>query len=75
MVSRNGTINTSGNTSGEEKSFTIMGVAKGSGMIRPDMATMLSYIFTDADVSSSLLVITSYSIHYTKLYDINKNIF
>lgn len=55
MVSRNGTINTSGNTSGEEKSFTIMGVAKGSGMIRPDMATMLSYIFTDADVSSSLL--------------------
>jgi glutamate N-acetyltransferase/amino-acid N-acetyltransferase len=55
MVSRNGTINTSGNTSGEEKSFTIMGVAKGSGMIRPDMATMLSYIVTDADISSSLL--------------------
>lgn len=55
MVSRNGTINTSGNTSGEEKSFTVMGVAKGSGMIRPDMATMLSYIVTDADISSSLL--------------------
>jgi len=56
MVSRNGTINPSaGNTSGDEKSFTIMGVAKGSGMIRPDMATMLSYIFTDADISSSLL--------------------
>ncbi len=51
MVSRNGKIN----TSGDEKSFTIMGVAKGSGMIRPDMATMLSYIFTDADISSSLL--------------------
>ncbi|MDX9964288.1 bifunctional glutamate N-acetyltransferase/amino-acid acetyltransferase ArgJ [Desulfobacter postgatei] len=55
MVSRNGKINTSGNTSGEEKSFTVMGVAKGSGMIRPDMATMLSYIVTDADISSSLL--------------------
>lgn len=55
MVSRNGTINTSGNTSEDEKNFTIMGVAKGSGMIRPDMATMLSYIFTDADISSSLL--------------------
>ncbi|WP_320039999.1 bifunctional glutamate N-acetyltransferase/amino-acid acetyltransferase ArgJ [uncultured Desulfobacter sp.] len=51
MVSRNGKIN----TSGEETSFTIMGVAKGSGMIRPDMATMLSYIFTDADISGSLL--------------------
>lgn len=51
MVSRNGNIN----TSGDEKSFTIMGVAKGSGMIRPDMATMLCYIVTDADISSSLL--------------------
>ena len=42
-------------TSGDEKSFTITGVAKGSGMIRPDMATMLAYVFTDAEVSSSLL--------------------
>ena len=38
-----------------KKTLTIMGVAKGSGMIRPDMATMLSYIITDADISSSLL--------------------
>ena len=30
---------------------TIYGVAKGSGMISPNMATMLSYIVTDADVS------------------------
>ncbi len=51
MVSRKGTIN----TAEDEKSFTIMGVAKGSGMIRPDMATMLAYIFTDADISSDLL--------------------
>lgn len=32
---------------------TITGIAKGSGMIRPDMATMLSYIATDARVSQS----------------------
>ncbi len=29
------------------KTVTITGIAKGSGMIRPDMATMLSFIFTD----------------------------
>ena len=33
----------------------IMGVAKGSGMIAPNMATMLGFIFTDADLNSSLL--------------------
>jgi glutamate N-acetyltransferase/amino-acid N-acetyltransferase len=30
---------------------TIAGIAKGSGMIAPDMATMLAYVFTDATVS------------------------
>jgi glutamate N-acetyltransferase/amino-acid N-acetyltransferase len=30
---------------------TIAGIAKGSGMIAPDMATMLVYLFTDAKVS------------------------
>lgn len=34
---------------------TIMGFAKGSGMIAPDMATMLGYIFTDAAVSQDML--------------------
>ena len=34
---------------------TITGFAKGSGMIRPDMATMLSYIFTDAGMDKILL--------------------
>ena len=34
---------------------TIMGFAKGSGMIAPDMATMLGYIFTDAAVSPDTL--------------------
>ena len=34
------------------KEFSIMGVAKGSGMIRPDMATMLAYVLTDADIAA-----------------------
>jgi glutamate N-acetyltransferase/amino-acid N-acetyltransferase len=33
----------------------INGIAKGSGMIAPDMATMLSFIFTNANISHSLL--------------------
>lgn len=33
----------------------IAGIAKGSGMIAPDMATMLVYIFTDAKVERALL--------------------
>jgi glutamate N-acetyltransferase/amino-acid N-acetyltransferase len=37
------------------KSVTITGVAKGSGMIHPNMATMLSYIATDAAVSNDVL--------------------
>ncbi len=34
---------------------TVTGMAKGSGMIRPDMATMLAYVATDAAVESELL--------------------
>ncbi|SLN25007.1 Arginine biosynthesis bifunctional protein ArgJ [Pseudoruegeria aquimaris] len=34
---------------------TISGFAKGSGMIAPDMATMLVYIFTDAKIAQPLL--------------------
>ncbi len=34
---------------------TITGISKGSGMIRPDMATMLAYIATDAAISPPLL--------------------
>ena len=33
----------------------IAGIAKGSGMIAPDMATMLAYVFTDAAVPPGLL--------------------
>jgi len=34
---------------------SIAGIAKGSGMIAPSMATMLSFIFTDAPISSGVL--------------------
>jgi len=34
------------------KSVTINGFAKGSGMIAPNMATMLAFLFTDAKISS-----------------------
>ncbi len=33
----------------------IFGLAKGSGMIQPNMATTLGYIFTDADISNNIL--------------------
>jgi len=34
---------------------TINGMAKGAGMIAPDMATMLSFVFTDAPIASGAL--------------------
>ena len=34
---------------------TINGMAKGAGMIAPDMATMLSFVFTDAPISAGAL--------------------
>ena len=37
------------------KSITITGIAKGAGMIKPNMATMLGYIFTDAQISQDTL--------------------
>lgn len=37
------------------KTVSIAGIAKGSGMIAPDMATMLVYIFTDAKVEQAAL--------------------
>jgi len=37
------------------KTVSIAGIAKGSGMIAPDMATMLVYIFTDAQINHDAL--------------------
>ncbi len=40
---------------GDGGQIRIAGIAKGSGMIAPDMATMLVYIFTDAKIAQPLL--------------------
>jgi glutamate N-acetyltransferase/amino-acid N-acetyltransferase len=37
------------------KRVTLTGIAKGSGMIRPDMATMLAFVATDAELAGPLL--------------------
>lgn len=37
------------------KTIVINGIAKGAGMIAPDMATMLSFIFTDAAIAPDVL--------------------
>ncbi len=47
VVKKNGMI--------KGKKFSIMGIAKGSGMIRPDMATMLAFICTDINISAKNL--------------------
>ncbi|SMO83175.1 bifunctional glutamate N-acetyltransferase/amino-acid acetyltransferase ArgJ [Paracoccus laeviglucosivorans] len=39
----------------EGGTINIVGIAKGSGMIAPDMATMLVYIFTDAKIAPEML--------------------
>ena len=38
-----------------EQTITLAGIAKGSGMIAPNMATMLAFIFTDAKVPAPVL--------------------
>lgn len=46
------------------KQITITGMSKGSGMIHPNMATMLGYIATDASVTQSALEsITRYAVN------------
>ncbi len=39
----------------DDKEVVINGFAKGSGMIAPNMATMLGYIFTNADICATLM--------------------
>jgi len=39
----------------EGRTVTVTGIVKGAGMMRPDMATMLAFIATDAHVSQALL--------------------
>ena len=40
---------------GGERAYRITGIAKGAGMIRPDMATMLAFLATDAAVRPQVL--------------------
>ncbi len=37
------------------RDYTILGIAKGAGMIRPDMATMLCFVVTDAPIREDAL--------------------
>ncbi|MEM1131602.1 MAG: bifunctional glutamate N-acetyltransferase/amino-acid acetyltransferase ArgJ [Pseudomonadota bacterium] len=39
----------------DDRSITLSAIAKGSGMIAPDMATMLAYILTDAAIAPNFL--------------------
>lgn len=39
----------------EDETITVTGIAKGSGMIKPNMATMLAFVATDAPVSQALM--------------------
>lgn len=41
---------------------TVVGIAKGVGMIEPDMATMLAFVLTDAEVSADVLDATFRSV-------------
>ena len=40
---------------GKKRSYSVLAVAKGAGMIHPDMATTLAFVFTDAPVKRSFL--------------------
>jgi glutamate N-acetyltransferase/amino-acid N-acetyltransferase len=39
----------------QDRPFTVLGIAKGAGMISPDMATLLSFVATDAAISPDAL--------------------
>ena len=39
----------------EKETFTVGGITKGSGMIAPNMGTMLAFIYTDAEIGAKPL--------------------
>jgi glutamate N-acetyltransferase/amino-acid N-acetyltransferase len=55
IANSNQNVNTNTETKGIDNSFCISGMAKGSGMIHPNMATMISVITTDCDIAQPLL--------------------
>lgn len=49
---------------------TVTGIAKGAGMIRPDMATMLAFIATDANIEKNILdemLMTSMNLSFNRI--------
>ena len=50
------TVSSQGSING--KNFTVTGVVKGAGMIRPDMATMLCFVCSDVEAESEVLKTT-----------------
>src|SRR5208337_3982948 len=42
----------------EKETFSVGGITKGSGMIAPNMGTMLAFIYTDADIGAKPLAAT-----------------
>ncbi|MBO4793121.1 MAG: bifunctional glutamate N-acetyltransferase/amino-acid acetyltransferase ArgJ, partial [Deltaproteobacteria bacterium] len=49
--------------------YTILGIAKGAGMIHPNMATMLAYVMTDANVERGFL---DRALHHAADYSFNR---
>ncbi|WLP95691.1 bifunctional glutamate N-acetyltransferase/amino-acid acetyltransferase ArgJ [Psychrobacter sp. M13] len=48
-------LDIAGNSTAQSGSYHITGISKGSGMIRPNMATMLGFVATDANITADLL--------------------
>ncbi|MCK5825459.1 MAG: bifunctional glutamate N-acetyltransferase/amino-acid acetyltransferase ArgJ, partial [Desulfuromusa sp.] len=55
MMTTDAFSKTSAAIEGGEQNYKILGLAKGAGMIHPNMATMLGFVLTDAQVSPELL--------------------
>ena len=53
----------------EGDGYTILGIAKGAGMIHPNMATMLAYVMTDANVERGFL---DKALHHAADYSFNR---
>ncbi|RKO95636.1 DmpA/ArgJ-like protein, partial [Caulochytrium protostelioides] len=47
---------------GTDRSYRLVGFCKGAGMIKPNMATMLASIFTDANVSAECIQLATKSV-------------
>lgn len=55
MMTTDAFSKTASATESGEQNYKVLGLAKGAGMIHPNMATMLSFVLTDAQVNPELL--------------------